>query len=967
MQNNIVDPIQERIKLINRLSSLPGSLFDSLIVAIKPQAGVVSGNTAPQAQRVSELVSWAESELGRGIDNLRRDLDLITKHKPLDSPSPVEEHKTAPTQVMAKLINLPERNELFFTGREKVLKDLVKLFDTNKPVKYAVSGLSGMGKTELVLEYCYLYADKYQFVLWANAEKQEVLDLSYLNISKGLALPQIQTQDSKEVILAVKAWLATHPNWLLVLDNLESQTINFLNKLDDYLPAQHQGHILITTVANTLGRFAQTIPLDKMDTKDSVLLLLKRSTQIDSIDATHKSNQPTYVAAQQIATEMDGLPLAIDQAGAYIQSNSISLESYLTLYKNAKDATKLRKIRGNNTDTHLSVSATFSMAFDKVKPKSAIAIQILQTCSLLSPELIPEEIFSKAGSLVANELRVLVDEPLILNEAIEILLGYSLIKREPNNKTLSIHHLVQAVMLDSMEEEATQSLLKNLSKALTYLCPNSGEDLKNWPTCQRLLPSALTLSKWVKDRPLLFENSINLFHQLSIYCQLQGLFDQASNLAFATLEISKTIPSIYNYNSIAIFNNIGEAYRRQDRYAQALDYYNLALDAVKQIPQLSKEEQLYIAIALGNKGNVYDAQSKYELALEQYELSLSIRKQLLDSPHHQIAQLLSNIGLVYMHKKIYAEALNYFHQSLEQIKQLSGEHSLSVAETIEKIGIVYSDQDKYELALEQYNLALAIKKDILGKDHFYLASTFNNIGIVYARQAKYPEALTHYKLALSISKKTLGNTHSEVANTLNNISTVYRYQKEYEKALKNANLALNIYKQIFGELHVNVAAAFHSIGNIYFEQGDPLQALNYYSLALAIRKQIYGDNHITISDTLNNIGLVYFSLGKYIEAENNYKETLKIREKLSERRSLSNAGTLTNLGNLYETTSREEEALNCYQEALSIYSQASSPNLINVLKLLNSYTFLLLKIGKNDKVETLIKQPFTPEIDTPTE
>ena len=106
---------------------------------------------------------------------------------------------------------------MLFTGREEILAQLATSLHTGHPTAIsqppkdlqpqAISGLGGIGKTQVALEYAYRYQSEYQAVLWAQADTKESLTSSYLELATLLNLPEKDMQESTQMIVAVKKWL----------------------------------------------------------------------------------------------------------------------------------------------------------------------------------------------------------------------------------------------------------------------------------------------------------------------------------------------------------------------------------------------------------------------------------------------------------------------------------------------------------------------------------------------------------------------------------------------------------------------------------------------------------------------------------------------------------------------------------------------------------------------------------------
>jgi hypothetical protein len=156
--------------------------------------------------------------------------------------------ESTPRAVLPSVWNIPFPRNPVFTGREELLERLARQLRAGHAMAItqlqAISGLGGVGKTMLAVEYAYRYHQDYQAVLWAHAESREGLISAFVAIARWLKLPEKDAQELMMVVTAVKAWLQKHTGWLLILDNADDLTI-----IPDFLPSTVRGHVLLTTRA----------------------------------------------------------------------------------------------------------------------------------------------------------------------------------------------------------------------------------------------------------------------------------------------------------------------------------------------------------------------------------------------------------------------------------------------------------------------------------------------------------------------------------------------------------------------------------------------------------------------------------------------------------------------------------------------------------------------------------------------
>src|SRR6266581_3329249 len=347
--------------------------------------------------------------------------------------------------------NVPYRRNPFFTGREDILSHLYAVLQNSKTAALnqaqAISGLGGIGKTQIAIEYAYRYREEYQAILWVTASSREAFTADFVKLAALLDLPEQYEQDQEFVVSAVKRWLTTHNRWLLILDNVDN-----LEMLTDFLPVHSSGDVLITTRLQALGTLAQSIEVEKMGLDEGVIFLLRRTKLLAPGVSLDQSTIDSQAQAAKIVTALDGLPLALDQAAAYIEETRCGLSQYLDLYGTRRKQLLLR--RGRFPIDHPdSVAATWSLSFQQVEQESLAAADLLRLLAFLDPEAIPAEIIILGAAGLGPALGEMASDPLKLDNIIELLLRYSLIRRTSEVKSLSIHRLVQAVLKDGMDKD----------------------------------------------------------------------------------------------------------------------------------------------------------------------------------------------------------------------------------------------------------------------------------------------------------------------------------------------------------------------------------------------------------------------------------------------------------------------------------------------------------------------------------
>ena len=429
------------------------------------------------AQRLSVHVNTVSSwELGTYLPATRGLVLELARHLILDE-AETRQFLEASLLTLTPHWYVPFPRNPLFTGREDILEALHTYLDTDKAMalvqSYALHGLGGIGKTQIALEYVYRYALEYSAVFWIAAETVDQIIASLVKIAEVLQLPERDGSDQQRTLAAVQRWLAVHPRWLLIWDNLEDSDL-----LPRFLPSTRQGAILITTRSSALGTLAWGMDLLPMEQEEGMLLLLRRAKLLEPSAAWDQVQQfaarspVNYVAAEEVVAALGGLPLALDQAGAYIEETGCSLADYLQRYR--QQGTHLLDRRGRAGGNHPhSVATTFRLLCERIEREQKAAADLLYVCALLNAEAIPDQLFIDGALYLGPELASLATDPARFDQIIAALRRLSLVQRRAETHSLSLHRLVQAVLRENMDEQKRALWLKRVSAALNAVFPEA--------------------------------------------------------------------------------------------------------------------------------------------------------------------------------------------------------------------------------------------------------------------------------------------------------------------------------------------------------------------------------------------------------------------------------------------------------------------------------------------------------------
>ena len=686
---------------------------------------------------------------------------------------------SAPRAALPKLWNVPYSPNPFFTGRDNLLAQLhtqLSGVSTSLPTALAqppsaISGLGGIGKTQLATHYAYRYSHEYEAVLWARAESTDTLTASYSQIAVLLNLPERDAQDQQITIDAVKAWLQTHRSWLLILDNADDLTL-----LPPFLPSTPTGSLLLTTRSWDMRGLATRLPVQALPNEQGATLLLLRAGLLpptaDLAQATAKDRQ----AAIQLTQELGGLPLALDQAGAYIEANSINLETYQHIYQ--KHQQELLQDRYTLSSDHPDpVATTWSLSFQRVEQKSAAAAQLLQLCAYLAPDAIPESIITEGAEYLGPTLQPLATDPFLFNQALEALRAYSLIARDPQTQTLSIHRLVQAMVRDRIPAEAEQEWKRRVVLAVNAACPDVG-DIEQWPACQQWLPHALICADWIEQEQISNPDAARLLNQAGYYLDERARYREAEPLYKRALAIREQQMGAEHPDTARSLNNLAGLYRTQGKYGEAEPLYKRAL-AIRE--QQVGGEHPDTARSLNNLAGLYDTQGKYGEAEPLYKRALAIYEQRLGREHPDTVVILNNLAIFLNARERYVEAEPLYRRVLEIYEKQMGAEHVETARSLGDLAEVCVHAEKDEEVEELWRRALTIYEKQLGEKNWYTFGVLNSLAGLYVKQGRYKETESLVRQALAICEEMLGEEDEKTQAVREDYVAIVRILRESEE------------------------------------------------------------------------------------------------------------------------------------------------------------------------------------------
>ncbi len=682
------------------------------------------------------------------------------------------------------IFRVPYPRNPVFTGREDALAALHRALEGGGTAVVtqmaAVTGLGGIGKSQTALEYAYRHRGDYRVVWWIEAETAAGLDRGVAELAAELRLPDADPADPARTRAALCRWLERERGWLLILDNATGP-----EPLRSYLPTTPAGQVVITSRHPHWGRYGASVPIDTWPREMSIRFLAKRTGRDD----------PAGAAA--LAEALGDLPLALEQAAAYVEQTGQSFAGYLARYRE-----RFAALAGDDAfrpaDYPATVLTTWDVSLAAAERAMPAAGDLLRVLAFLAPDDIPRDLFGAPGqnepaapgpSPVAGEglapsgqglpgqesvlppaLAAALADGVGFDRAVAALARYSLITATP--EALSVHRLVQAVTRARLADPLlwADAALSLVNAAF----PQESNDARSWLVCARLRPHAeavLDAAEGLATEPaatgrLLNQLAVYLQHSLAAYIAAAAFFERA--LAIWEQALGADHPNV-----ATSLNNLAELYRAQGRHAEAEPLVCRALAIFEQA--LGADHPL-VATNLNNLALLYQAQGRPAEAEPLHLRALAIREQALGPDHPNVAASLNNLAELYRAQGRPAEAEPLCHRALAIFEQALGPDHPDVAQSLNNLALLYQARDRHAEAEPLFRRALAISEQALGPDHPHVAINLNNLGGLYHAQGRHAEAEPLFRRALAIAEKSLGPDHLTTVLYRNNLARLLDQQ-----------------------------------------------------------------------------------------------------------------------------------------------------------------------------------------------
>jgi hypothetical protein len=590
-----------------------------------------------------------------------------------------------------------------FTGREKELANLHKII-TENPLKAkltvisqitAVSGLGGIGKSELSRMYAQKYGHYYDNnVIWINAESYESMRESFISLLSNklnICAKNVDGREKEIQLVVSEAYeYFSVKKCLFIFDNAEQlRTTQECNDgIDKFLPSlpsdANRPYILITSRNSEWGTHISVVQLDVFEESEAIEFII-RALSFESFDFENDS-QPTIVDSERIETLGDvkelvniserigtlddikrlvnilqRFPLALQLAVSYIIEENKTMNiigEIFTIGEYIDDFNKKEKklldfpFPDDNSDGYSkTVFTTWNITFDIIMRKKygENAIKILNIISFFAPENIPTKMFDSRDEILC----------------VQMLRRYSLLNLNLSASEINIHRLVQRVIQLKLTKESQIYFLKKAFQLIHSI------DATKMPIYFSKHNFVITKDA-IKNADSEIKEEMLSFAEKFVQDTFPNLLKKSESGAL--FELPKTLSDL---------NNLGNEFESQCNEIMPLlnEFHNCSDDILNQLNGLSYQDIERYQWAFNALENILQRVS---------QIRPSGMDSLTQNLYEVMANLIYNVGQIHCAQQMYQNIFEY------QKEKLGGDnqHTLIMKNKLNEITLMLNRYNK---------------------------------------------------------------------------------------------------------------------------------------------------------------------------------------------------------------------------------------------------------------------------------
>ena len=719
-----------------------------------------------------------------------------------------------------EISNLPPRNGNF-TDRlgtiEAVRQILQPGRSSEKLTACALHGMGGVGKTQTAIEFAYRFGSRYSIIWWIRAEHSASIADHLMWLARELDISEVVEQN--QILFELWRELQNRGRWLLIFDNMESRQI-----FDRFWPSTETGSVLLTSRNVAWAGLAKTIMIDVFEPSDAITFLRKRGKTIEES------------AAGVVAEKLGYLPLALEQAGAYVDETRTSLEAYNgLLVANRKQLLAL----GQPSWYGGTVATTWTVSISRACEEQPQARDLLGLFAFLAPDDIPRRLVHEHAEVLSESLRPVASDPIQYDRALAALIGFSLVSADPHR--IVIHRLIQLIIRDQLTPAEQISYHSDSVKLLAAAFPKDSTDVATWPTCGRLLPHvSVSTESFGKLLPKYSRDVGTVLQAAGRYLHMRGDYTDARIVLERALEARKQPNGANRVAEAETLSSLGRLYYHLAELEDALSVTERAIALYREesgsgvVP--GGENLIHLSRILRERGDPAAAERVAREALSILESADGVDPSTISAGRLVLGAALFRRGRL-------AEARDFFREALRVRRSLGDDIApIDLATCHKAIGIVSAELGELDDAEEQFQEANSLLLQHYDNNHPDVIDVDGHLADVLRKTGRLLQARALLEHVVEVREERLGD-HPDVAGSLVRYGVVLRDLGEIESSVEVLDRAVHMFAHRMGERHQYVADAKLALAESLRLGGDIYRARIEAADSLSIFEAVCGPDH----------------------------------------------------------------------------------------------------------------------------
>ena len=581
----------------------------------------------------------------------------------------------------------------------------------------AVHGLGGVGKTRLAVEYAWQHADEFSAVICVTADSPENLDRNLAELTDPMVLDLAEHSATEQEVRVAAAlrWLRSHPGWFLILDNVDTEEA--VDAVEKLLAKLRGGQVLITSRLARFSDVVESLELDVLSPEDGAVFLLEKTQPKNR--RGRKLSETDQADALELAKELDGLALAMEQAGAYIVQLRCSFAEYLTLWRShmlvvQQWLNRTIQYAGPTNAPLRSMAVTWQTTIEQL---GELECGLLDLLAWFAPEPVPLSIFARLTELSQWDTDG-------FDHAISNLADFSMLTWDAELDTVKVHRVVQEI-LRTRQADPKAHLTLALGLLQKSIPEGDPADVRTWPAWEPLRLHVDSAAQHGKRLDIPVPTSY-MMGQLGTLLWAKALHREAELL---------------------------------ERDALAIDELHFGSDSPE------------VAVRLNNLAQTLKATNRLSEAEPLMRRALAIDEQSYGADHPDVAIRLNNLAQLLKATNRLSEAEPLMRRALAIDEQSYGPYHPKVAIRLNNLAQLLQDTNRLSEAEPLMRRALSIDEQSYGPEHPMVAIRLNNLAALLQATNRLSEAepLSWRMVSIFVGfGKATGHEHPHMQAALQN-------------------------------------------------------------------------------------------------------------------------------------------------------------------------------------------------------